>query len=62
MWLQRNGIQATRLTLFGIRQQNLYMPNGFTVYYRGRHLKETSQNQLLLTLKIQENEKKSKSN
>lgn len=59
MWLQRNGIQATRLTLFGIRQQNLYMPNGFTVYYRGRHLKETSQNQLLLTLKIQDNEKKS---
>ena len=26
------------------------MPKVFAVYYRGRHLKETSQNQLLLTL------------
>ena len=25
------------------------MPNGFLVYYRGRHLKEMSQNRLLLT-------------
>ena len=25
------------------------MPNGFSVYYRGRHLKEMSQNRLLLT-------------
>ena len=27
----------------------LAMPNGFSVYYRGRHLKEMSQNRLLLT-------------
>ena len=27
----------------------LAMPNGFSVYYRGCHLKEMSQNRLLLT-------------
>ena len=49
MQLQRIYIETIRLIFFGIRQKSLYMPNVFAVYYKGRPLKETFQNWLLLT-------------